>query len=79
MSLRKPWKPMNKVTVNSAPTRYGLYELGNSDGESVGFGVGVLRDELKEVLAYGDASKVRWQVAQDRAHAERLADEHTAE
>lgn len=77
MSLRKPWKPLDKPTVNSAPDRYGVYELGDGDGQSVGIGVGVLRDELKEVLAYGDAKKVRWQVAQDRAHAERLADEHT--
>lgn len=77
MSLRKPWKPLDKPTAHSAPDRYGVYELGDSDGESLGIGVGVLRDELKEALAYGDAPKVRWQVAQDREHAERLAEEHT--
>lgn len=77
MSLRKPWKPLDKPTANSAPDRYGVYELGDADGEPVGIGVGVLRDELKEALAYGDAAKVRWLVAQDREHAERLAEEHT--
>jgi hypothetical protein len=37
---------------------------------------GVLRDVLKEAVAYGDYSRVRWQAAQDREHAERLAAGH---
>jgi hypothetical protein len=37
---------------------------------------GPLRDELKEALAYRDAPKVRWQVAQNPDHAERLLEEH---
>jgi hypothetical protein len=45
----------------------------------VGFGTGVLRDELKEALAYGDATRVRWEVADSEAHAERLLAEHVEE
>ncbi|WP_435065013.1 DUF7508 domain-containing protein [Halobaculum sp. EA56] len=76
MSLPKPWRDLDRSTVGSAPDRYGVYELGDADGESLGYAVGVLRDELKEELAYGDAAKVRWTVAESREHAERLADEH---
>lgn len=76
MSLRKPWRDLDRGTVASAPDAYGVYELGTEDGESLGVAVGVLRDELKEALAYGDAAQVRWTVASSREHAERLADEH---
>ncbi|UIO99000.1 hypothetical protein Hbl1158_10685 [Halobaculum sp. CBA1158] len=75
MSLRKPWRDLDRSTVAAAPDRYGVYELGDADGDAVGHGVGVLRDELKEALAYGDAEAVRWVVAESRDHAERLADE----
>ena len=79
MSLAKPWRDLDRSTVGSAPNRYGLYELGDDEGETVGFGTGVLRDELKEALAYGDATRVRWEVADSEAHAERLLAEHVEE
>ncbi|MFD1641647.1 DUF7508 domain-containing protein [Halohasta litorea] len=90
MSLRKQWRPLERSTVGRAPDAYGLYELGDSDGTSLGFGIGVLRDELKEALAYGEPAgfeptstegageptQVRWERATSKAHAERLLDEH---
>ncbi|WP_129116854.1 DUF7508 domain-containing protein [Halegenticoccus tardaugens] len=76
MSLRKRWRTLDRETVARAPTRYGVYELGDADGEVVELGVGPLRDELKEALAYGTATKVRWEEAASKAHAERLAEEH---
>ncbi|QWC18417.1 hypothetical protein [Halorubrum sp. 2020YC2] len=79
MSLAKPWRDLDRATVGSAPDRYALYELGDADGETVGFGTGVLRDELKEALAYGDAAKVRWESADSLDHAERLLAEHVKE
>lgn len=79
MSLRKPWRELDRPTVRSAPDRYGLYELGTGDGDTIGFGTGVLRDELKEVLAYGDAERVRWEVAESADHADRLLTEHADE
>ena len=75
MSLRKPWRDLDRSAAAAAPDRYGVYELGDDDGEPVGYGVGVLRDEVKEAVAYGDAAKVRWLVAESRDHAERLADD----
>lgn len=79
MSLAKPWRDLDRSTVGSAPNRYALYELGDSDGDTVGFGTGVLRDELKEALAYGDADKVRWALADSPEHADRLLAEHVEE
>ena len=76
MSLRKPWKPLDRDTVRSVPDRYGVYELGDADGNSLGVEAGVLRDDLKEALAYGDAAKVRWQVASAREHAESVLKAH---
>lgn len=76
MSFRKPWRALDRDTVRGAPDRYACYELGDADGETVGFGTGVLRDELKEALAYGDAAKVRWELAESAEHAERILDEH---
>ena len=88
MSLKKQWRSLDRSTVGQAPEAYGLYELGDSDGTSLGFGIGVLRDECKEALAYGrpsgfestDASgeptQVRWERATSKAHAERLLAEH---
>ena len=76
MSLRKPWKPLTKETVRSVPDRYGLYELGDDEGNSLGVDAGPLRDDLKEALAYGDGSQVRWQVAQSRDHAASMLDDH---
>ncbi|GAB7008747.1 DUF7508 domain-containing protein [Halorubrum trueperi] len=79
MSLAKRWRDLDRSTVASAPRRHALYELGDNDGETVGFGTGILRDELKEVLAYGDADKVRWKLADSDEHAERLLAEHVEE
>lgn len=76
MSLRKQWRDLDRATVARAPDRYGMYELGNEDGTVVDRGAGVLRDDLKETLAYGDAAKVRWTEATSKAHAERLLAEH---
>ncbi|MDR5672948.1 Uncharacterized protein AArcCO_0974 [Halalkaliarchaeum sp. AArc-CO] len=77
MSLKKRWRELDKRTVASAPDRYGVYELGDGSGNSLGMAVGVLRNDLKEELAYGDARQVRWTVAQSRDHAERLLEEHS--
>lgn len=77
MSLRKSWRDLDRETVGTAPDRYGVYELGDSDGNSLGMAVGVLRNDLKEELAYGEAKKVRWTVAQSRDHAERLLAENS--
>ncbi|EMA66994.1 hypothetical protein C461_09557 [Halorubrum aidingense JCM 13560] len=79
MSLAKPWRDLDRSTVGGAPARYALYELGDGDGNTVGFGTGVLRDELKEALAYRDAAQVRWELADSAAHAERLLAEHVEE
>lgn len=76
MALRKAWRDLEKSAVGSAPERYGYYELGDGNGERIGRGVGVLRDDLKEVLAYGDATRVRWEVATSAEHAERIAENH---
>jgi hypothetical protein len=76
VSLRKPWKPLSKETIRSVPDRYGVYELGDDDGTSLGVDAGPLRDDLKEALAYGDGSKVRWQVATSREHAESMLADH---
>jgi hypothetical protein len=76
MSPRKPWKPLTKGTVRGVPDRYGVYELGDSDGNSLGVDAGPLQDELKEALAYGDGSQVRWQVASSREHAEAMLEDH---
>ena len=76
MSLRKPWRSLDRETVAAAPDRYGVYELGDATGESLGIAVGVLRNDLKEELAYGRAKNVRWTVAESREHADRLAADH---
>jgi len=92
MSLRKQWRPLERSTVGRAPDSYGLYELGDSDGTSLGVGIGVLRDELKEAVMYGrpasfepseaavdagEPTQVRWERATSKAHAEQLLDEHS--
>jgi hypothetical protein len=85
VSLSRAWRSLDRSTVTGAPERYGVYEVGTADGASLGYGVGVLADDLRELLAYGtipnptdadgDPTQVRWIEAQSRAHAERLADE----
>ena len=80
MSLAKPWRDLDRSTARSAPARYGLYELGDDGNDTVRFGTGVLRDELKEALTYEpDATRVRWEVADSTGHAERLLAEHAEE
>ena len=76
MPLRKPWEPLGRATIGSVPDSYGVYELGDADGTVLAVEAGVLRDELKEALAYGDGSQIRWTTTQNRAEAERLLEEH---
>ncbi len=91
MSLSKPWRDLDREAVRDAPNRYALYELGDDERNTVGFGTGILRDELKEALAYGgsatlhaagdesaagDETRVRWALAESADHAERLRSEH---
>lgn len=94
MSLRKQWRDLDRSTAGSAPDRYALYEVGDADGTTIGFGTGVLPDALRELLAYGtvddletppavdaagDPAQVRWELANSQSHAERLLDEHIDE
>lgn len=76
MPLRKGWRDLSRSTIGSAPERYGVYELGDGDGNVVAVDAGVLRQELKEALAYGDAEQVRWEATPSRERAEGLAEKH---
>jgi hypothetical protein len=76
MSLRKPWQPLSRETLREVPDRYGVYELGDEEGASLGVEAGPLRDDLKEALSYGDAARVRWRVATSREHAESMLSDH---
>ena len=76
MPLQRRWKTLNRGTVGSAPQRYGVYELGDGEGEVLEVGWGVLRDELKDALAYGDGEQVRWEACETKAQAKELAKEH---
>jgi len=76
MPLKRPWRDLDRSTVGGAPDRYGVYELADEDGTVLQVGTGVLPDELKTALAYGDATKVRWETTQTREQAEALAEEH---
>jgi hypothetical protein len=76
MALSKRWRDLDCSTVGRAPERYGVYELGDADGNVVAVDWGVLRDELKEALAYREGEQVRWTVAEHREHAKELAEEH---
>ena len=75
MSLRKRWRPLERKTVGKAPDAYGVVEFGDDDGDVVRAAAGFLPDELREELSYGDATKVRWERAQSRDHAERLLED----
>jgi hypothetical protein len=75
MPLQKRWRTLNRPTVGSAPEQYGVYELGE-DGDVLEIGWGVLRDELKDALAYGSGDEVRWESCQTEAEARELASEH---
>ena len=59
MPLQKPWRDLDRETVAGVPDRPGVYELGDGDGTVTAIDHGVLRDELKSVLAYGDGDRVR--------------------
>jgi hypothetical protein len=87
MSLRKPWRELDRSLVSQVPDRYALYELGDAAGTTIGFGIGALPDELRELLAYGegtefhyttdaadvgDPAQIRWELANNKPHAEQL-------
>ena len=76
MPLRKPWQPLDRSTIGSIPDRYGVYELADEDGSVIAVDHGPLRDSLKEALAYGDGSRVRWKVTESKEQAARMAEEH---
>ncbi|RQG90008.1 hypothetical protein EA462_08355 [Natrarchaeobius halalkaliphilus] len=76
MALRKPWRELDRETVASAPDRPGVYELGDGSGTVLAVDHGVLRDELKTVLAYGDADRVRWTETHTLERAQSLAADH---
>lgn len=76
MPLKKGWEPLNRSTVGKVPDRYGIYELGDGEGNVIAVDHGPLRDDLKEALGYGDGEQVRWQATQNRQEAERLVEEH---
>lgn len=75
MPLRKRWQSLNRGTVGSAPEQYGVYELGE-EGDVLEVGWGVLRDELKDALAYGTGEEVRWEICQTKREARELAADH---
>ncbi|MFP8952266.1 hypothetical protein ACLI4Z_04720 [Natrialbaceae archaeon A-arb3/5] len=76
MPLQRPWRDLDREAVASAPDRPGVYELGDASGTIHSVGHGVLRDELKTALAYGDADRVRWTEAHTLDQARTLAAEH---
>ena len=76
MPLRKPWRDLDRSTVARAPDRPGVYELSDDDGGVHTVGAGVIRDELKTALAYGDGDRVRWEETHTFERAEELASEH---
>jgi len=76
MPLQKPWRDLERETIAAAPDRPGVYELGDASGTVLAVDHGVLRDELKSVLAYGDGDRVRWTEAPTLEQARELADEH---
>ncbi len=94
MSLAKPWRSLDRSIVRGAPDRYALYEIGDREGTSLGFGIGPLGDELRDLFAYGEGStfyptsnaadagdpaQVRWTIANSKPHAEKLLAEHRSD
>jgi hypothetical protein len=75
MPLPKRWQSLDRSTVGGAPARHGVYELGR-DGEVTAVGSEMLRDELKEALAYGDGDRVRRETTRSRERAAELAADH---
>ncbi|ELY67310.1 DUF7508 domain-containing protein [Natrinema versiforme] len=76
MPLQKPWRDLERETVAAAPDRPGVYELGDGSGTVLAVDHGVLRDELKTALAYGDGDRVRWTETHTLEGARELAAEH---
>ncbi len=76
MPLQKPWRELDRPTVARAPARPGVYELADGAGTVRSVGTGILRDELKTALAYGDGERVRWEETHTLERAEELAAEH---
>lgn len=76
MPLQKPWRDLDRNAVASAPDRPGVYELADASGTVQSIGHGVLRDELKTALAYGDGDRVRWTEAHTLDQARELAADH---
>ncbi|MDS0478490.1 hypothetical protein [Natrinema sp. 1APR25-10V2] len=76
MPLQKPWRDLERETIAGAPDRPGVYELGDDSGTVLAVDHGVLRDELKSVLAYGDGDRVRWTETHTLEAARELAAEH---
>ncbi|QRV17490.1 DUF7508 domain-containing protein [Haloterrigena salifodinae] len=76
MPLQKPWRDLDRDAVSSAPDRPGVYEFGDSSGTVQAVDHGVLRDELKTALAYGDADRVRWTETHTLEQARELAADH---
>lgn len=76
MPLQKPWRKLDQETVASVPDRPGVYELGDGDGTVQAIDHGVLRDELKTALAYGDGERARWTETHTLDRARELATEH---
>ena len=76
MPLQKPWRDLDRDAVAGAPDRPGVYELGDAAGTVQAVDHGVLRDELKTVLAYDDAARVRWEETHTLEQARELAADH---
>lgn len=75
MPLSKRWRDLDRSTLSKVPERYGVYEIGEG-GDVVEVGAGVLRDELKDALAYSKGEQVRWEETSSRERAEELAQQH---
>ncbi len=76
MPLSKHWRDLDRETVARAPDRIGVYELGDADGTVLAVESGVLADELKTALAYGDGERVRWEATGSRERAAELVADH---
>lgn len=76
MPLATRWRTLDRGAADSAPNRYGVVEYGAEDGTVLAVESGMLKDEVKNGLAYQSAEKVRWTETQTRARAEELATEH---
>lgn len=76
MPLQKSWRELDRDAVARAPDRPGVYELGDGSGTVLAVDHGVLRDELKTALAYGDGDRVRWTETHTLEQARELAADH---